>query len=494
MTSADRFELTAEDRQAIADAAKLSPVEYGLAREPVAEEIARRHGRVREDGTVDPIPLVLLDAEVSALRNGSRAGDAMQGTAVVVADPEPWPGPVDGTELLDELAATFRRFLALPPHADTALALWTLHAHAHDAAEVSPVLALTSPVKRCGKTTALELLAATVPRPLPASNISPASLFRTVEAFHPTLLIDEVDRFVHRNEELIGLLNSGHRRGTAYVIRTVGDDFEPRRFRTWAPKAVALIGRLPDTLADRSIEVAMRRRTREERIERLRLDRLGDLEPLRRRAWRWTRDNLDALRAADPEVPEELHDRAADNWRPLIASANAAGGGWPERALRAALGLSGVQSDDNEPAAVLALHDSAALFEDCGVDVLASAAVVDHLVTLDERPWPEWSHGRPLSKRGLARLLAPFGIRPRALWIEGRTVRGYRREDFDDALRRYAPPAQVQGPQGWRNGAENPASEKCKADPCLAYAKTGETSRRDWALADLTDGRGEGEL
>jgi putative DNA primase/helicase len=34
-----------------------------------------------------------------------------------------------------------------------------------------------------------------------------------------------------------------------------------------------------------------------------------------------------------------LHDRAADNWRPLLAIADAAGGAWPERARKAALTL-----------------------------------------------------------------------------------------------------------------------------------------------------------
>ena len=64
-------------------------------------------------------------------------------------------------------------------------------------------------------------------------------------------MIDEADTFLAEAEELRGVLNSGHRR-TGEVIRDVGDDFEPRRFSTWAPVAIAAIGKIPGTLEDRS--------------------------------------------------------------------------------------------------------------------------------------------------------------------------------------------------------------------------------------------------
>jgi len=66
---------------------------------------------------------------------------------------------------------------------------------------------------------------------------------------------------------------------------------------------------------------------------------------LRRQARRWCEDNLNILTAADPTVPETLTDRAADNWRPLLAVADRAGGAWPIRARDAALVLSGDSMD-----------------------------------------------------------------------------------------------------------------------------------------------------
>jgi putative DNA primase/helicase len=88
-------------------------------------------------------------------------------------------------------------------------------------------------------------------RPLPSTNVTPAAIFRVIEAHRPTLLIDEADTFLYHNDELRRVLN-GNRKGST-VLRTVGDDHEPRAFATYSACAVALIGALPDTLHDRSV-------------------------------------------------------------------------------------------------------------------------------------------------------------------------------------------------------------------------------------------------
>jgi Protein of unknown function (DUF3631) len=288
------------------------PLTRGLARESA---LAALEGKAKA-------PALLVDAALTIQQPPPASG---QGRTVEFSEPVPWPDPVDGAVLLADVAAAFTRFVALPPLAEVAAALWTMHAHALDAAAASPLLALTSPEKRCGKTTTLSLLARLVPRALLSSNISPASLFRIVEKYTPTLLVDEADSFLRDKEELRGILNSGHTRDAAFVVRTVGDENEPRRFSTWAAKAVALIGHLPDTLADRSLVVPMRRRAAGEHVERLRLDRAGGFEDLRRRAARWAADRLGELRGADPEVPSELGDRAADGFGAARAGPSARG-------------------------------------------------------------------------------------------------------------------------------------------------------------------------
>jgi len=435
------------------------------------------------------IPANTVDAALRSQQRSRRNGGS-SGQALTLSDPEEWPEHVVGTELLVEISETLARFLALPDGASEAAALWIVHAHAHDASEVSPILAVTSPVKRCGKTTLVELLSALVPRPLAAANVTPAATFRAVDRFHPTLLVDEADSFLSRNDELRGVLNSGHRRGLATVVRTVGDEYEARAFSTWAPKTVALIGRLPGTLADRSIEVRMRRQTRGERRERLRLDRLSELEPLRRRAWTWARNNIDPLRAADPEVPEELHDRAADNWRPLIAIADLAGGAWPERARRAALAVSG-GGDAEASRAVLLLSDLRDQFEEQAKEQLPTSAILKSLKAMEDRPWPEWNRGAPLSAVSLARLLKPFGIAPRDIWLGelSKSCKGYRRSDLEDAWSRYlrspASCTQSREARDHRSEAGKAGLATCETAGALAAPTAGQNPHGSGTLAGL---------
>ena len=205
-----------------------------------------------------------------------------------------------------------------------------LNTYVFDAADVNPRLQLTSPLMRCGKTRVLETLSLLVSKPLPASNVSPSAIFRVIEQSAPTLLIDEADTFAKDHEELRGLLNSGHTKRTAYVLRAVpveNNQWEAKQFSTWAPMALAGIGRLFPTLEDRSIRIVLKRKLPTEKVSRLPLR--NEAEPfatLRRQCTRWGQDHVEALRSADPSSPPALNDRAADNWRPLIAIAEAEGG------------------------------------------------------------------------------------------------------------------------------------------------------------------------
>lgn len=132
-----------------------------------------------------------------------------QGREVSFPEIEPWPDPVVGVSLLDEIRLAFERFLVLPEGAAVALTLWMVHAHAHDLCEVSPLLVLKSPAMRCGKTTALRLLGRLVPRPLHASNITASAAFRSVEKYRPTLLVDEADSFIGKTRICAGSSTPG---------------------------------------------------------------------------------------------------------------------------------------------------------------------------------------------------------------------------------------------------------------------------------------------
>ena len=231
---------------------------------------------------------------------------------------------VVGADLLDLIADTARDHVVLPDGAAYAIALWVAFAHSHDCWPISPLLAITSPTPECGKTVLLDLLDGLVPKALPACNVTSSVVFRIIEERAPTLLIDEADTFLPDNNELRGILDSGHRRSNAFVLRNVGDNHEPKHFGTWSPKVVALIGKLPPTLNSRSIHIRLRRMLATESVMPLRFDRRGHLVPIKRKLIRWALDNEKALRSADPVMPDGLRGRAADNWRPLIAIADAA--------------------------------------------------------------------------------------------------------------------------------------------------------------------------
>jgi putative DNA primase/helicase len=191
--------------------------------------------------------------------------------------------------LLADLEAFYDRFVHAKPESILAASLWTMWTHAFDLWDVAALLMITSPTKRCGKTTLLKVAGSVAGRRLFSSNITGAVLFRVIEKYRPTLLIDEADNFTKFNDELKGLLNAGHERMTAQATRTTGDDYQVRTFSTWAPKAFTAIGALPDTIEDRSIKVVMLRKPSDTTKERARSRLLaagGD--PLRRRCARGT--------------------------------------------------------------------------------------------------------------------------------------------------------------------------------------------------------------
>ena len=269
-----------ETYAAIKRLAKLEPIEYGRRRKDAARTLGV---------TVD-----ILDKEVSEHRKEGEKDSA----ALPHWRAEPWPDAVASGQLLDSITAVFTRYIVLPKHAAEALALWILHAWTFDAGDISPFVVLTSPTRRCGKTSVLILLNWLTPRSELASNISPSAIFRYIEDQQPTLLVDEADTFIKSSEEARGILNSGHTRAAAYVIRNVeiGGQHKSQRFSTWAPKAIACIGGLAGTLEDRAIIVPMQRKPKGAKVARCRRRDCAEFSDLRRQALRWATDNLERLK------------------------------------------------------------------------------------------------------------------------------------------------------------------------------------------------------
>ena len=387
----------------------------------------------------------------AAIGKGNGAGGGVdtpaQGQVLAFDDPDPWPDPVDGALLLEQLRAFVRRFVRLPPGADDVLAAYVLVTHAIDAFGTTPYLVLESPTPECGKTRVLEVLALLVRRPWFTLMPSTAVLFRVLEQHHPTMLLDECQAVRGRGEaadNVRDLLLAGYKLGGT-VPRCVGDQNEVRHFGVFGPKVFALIGELPGPLASRCIRIGMQRRRRNESVERFRPRWLGpEALALARQGRRWADDHREALKQAEPAIPVFIQDRLEEIWEPLLAVGQVAGGDWGGRLVAAARQLTGNREADDVLITLLA--DIHRVFTDRDVDRLSSAALVETLVAIEGRPWADW-RGKPLSANALARLLKPLKVAPKKVKIDGESVNGYKRHWFTDAWERYLPASQLEHPE-----------------------------------------------
>lgn len=269
----------------------------------------------------------VLDGLVKSARSDESEADRLP-----FAEVEPHPEPIDPAQLLNEVSDTIQQFIVLDTKQAHAAALWVALTHFIDVVEVAPLAIINAPEKSCGKTQLLTVLGRMAYRPLPASNASASALFRAVEAWRPTILIDEADTFFRDNAELHGMVNAGYLRD-GFVLRSeaVGDSFEPRMFSVFSAKAlagIALEKHLPDATMSRGIVFNLRRKLSHESVSRLRHADRGLFVGIAEKLARFALDYSQQVRLARPALPDALSDRDQDNWDGLLAVASCAGDGW----------------------------------------------------------------------------------------------------------------------------------------------------------------------
>lgn len=345
---------------------------------------------------------------------------------------------------IDSLVAFLTRYVAFPSeHEPLAIALWVVHAHTVEQSEVSPILAVTSAEMRSGKTRVLDCLELLVPHPFRVVTPSEAVVY-TVLAQRPrrTMLLDEADAIfgtrhtAERYEGLRAILNAGNRQGTPVLrVKLEGRRREVDEFDVYGAKAIAGIGKLPDTVTDRAIPIRMKRRAPAELVAhfRRRTAKAEGDEIVRQ-----IRDlSVSVPDVPDVPVPETLNDRAADSWEPLLVIADLAGGDWPRRSRLAAIALSG-ESDHDLSVGIRLLSEIKDLFESKATDHISTHDLLVSLVALELGPWDSY-YGKPLTARGLAKLLEPYDVMPKQRRIVGGKMRGFFAQDFTDAWARYVP-------------------------------------------------------
>ena len=307
-------------------------------------------------------------------------------------DAETIKEPLSPEKLFNDIKRFLLRYIVLsqPEHADV-LALWTMHTWVADQADYTPYIYLHSPVMRCGKTQVQKVVEPLVRNPLRTCNVSEAALYREIEESRPTLLWDEIDSIFgsrktsEANENKRALLNAGHERG----MRAIRMDrrrggFQKVSYDPFCPKILAGIGRVPDTIVDRSIPILIHRRLKTQPCQKYRRRDRDSAKSLHDALEAWSKDNelLKTLRTSQPQMPEYMTDRQEDIWEPLLAIADSIGGVVPELARKAARAICG--NDDELGYSVTQL---AAIKEVVGDhNQIASADLIDVLWKADALP------------------------------------------------------------------------------------------------------------
>jgi putative DNA primase/helicase len=461
--------------------AALETVDYEVVRKDAADQLGIR--------------ATVLDS----LRNQKRRElklhtarpDDGQGRAVTIPDVLPWADAIEGDRVATGLAVALKRYVVLSDTAADAVALWVLHTWLFDKFIIAPRLAITSPTKGCGKTTVLRFLNQVVRRPKRAGSISPPALFRAVEQFSPTIILDETEKYIEHGSDLHALLNEGHCRGGT-VLRVLGEKQELREFSVFAAVAFAANGKLPDDLEQRSIVIEMQRRRADESVAELREDRCEPLQNLARMCARWADDVADLIRDHDPDMGG-LINRVADNWRPLFAIADMIGDDWPERARDAAASLMPKEVESIGP---MLLEDIKAAFESKNTDRLSSADMCEALNGMEGKPWGDWK-GKTLTPNQLARLLKPFGLLTNTtIRVGTKTAKGYLRHQFEEPWTRYLTqtPSKHTFERSQGNNADGIGTstpfQKVTGESSVTFQKVTETSAVTFQTCEKTPSNG----
>jgi putative DNA primase/helicase len=422
--------------EVIRDLVALTPMDYDRQRKDAAKSLG--------------VQVKTLDEKVKAARRADDTSESLPFPVVAA-----WPEPIVPADLLASIVTTINRFLILSPEEAMASALWVAHTYLVEQFQHSALLIVNGPEPECGKTLTQTVLGSMACRPLFAAHATPSALFRSIQAWRPTIFIDEGDRFLKDNPDLHGIFNAGFQRdGCLLRSESSGDSFTPRRFSVYSAKCIAGIAlerHLPDATLSRGVILNLRRKRPDERVDRLRHAEDGIFDILSSQLTRFAADYGREIGRSRLTLPDSLGDRQQDSWEPLLAIAACAGAEWLARATAAALKL----SDDGGSIETLGsqlLADIEEIFAteqsvDFGraklkVTKLSSADLTAALAGDDEAPWATWNRGKPLTPRQLAKLLSPYGIKSKTVRLGAHdTPKGYDLGQFADAFTRYRRPA-----------------------------------------------------
>jgi hypothetical protein len=341
-----------------------------------------------------------------------------------------------------------RRYIALSEDQAVILAAWVMHTYAFDASETTPYIHITAPEKECGKSYLMDVLVAIAAKPVRSGGMTAAALVRCIDNGSPTIFLDEMDAQLGGNKEYVeairGILNEGFRRG-GKLFKCHGNSHELRDFNAYSPKCFAGIGRIPDTVASRSIAIELRRKLEGEHVEPLRQREVGIAAlPIKNMLAEWVdMGAVETLTPMRPDAIPTISDRQNDMAEPLLAIAQLAGEEWLQRLTTALQAVFASQGSEDTSTGVVLLADIRDAFNDRHTGKLKSTELLEYLLELEDRPWAEWRRGKPMTTNNLARQLKTHGIGPKTIRVGAEVAKGYERCDFEESWQRYCPTSQT---------------------------------------------------
>jgi hypothetical protein len=382
----------------------------------------------------------------STADDGEDADDGKPGSPLTVRTSEPAADKQNGPILFDDLRQHIAKYVVAEPAQHVTMALYSLFSHAHQQGlyGLAPKLAFLAPTREAGKTTAASTIAALGGASIAFIDATGATMFRAFEQVKIpfTMFLDEFDAKVADMPEAIrAILNAGYDVETAKVPRCAGDDFEVREFNCYGPQVYCAIGKVPDTVASRSLLIQMRRAGRGDTyLPRYSLDeaRKQTEAILAGRAARWVEDNITEIknRLRTVPVPDLGSPRRMDNWRPLFAICDVLFGTVPDEIINTAYKISEAGTDRGDRVSML-MDDLAKLVvgifgprwqDRLNVSPrpgLPTSLILDYLLGLDARPWSGWAHGQSMTHKHMANILSPIGVSSTEIGAKGYRSKGY---------------------------------------------------------------------
>jgi hypothetical protein len=348
-----------------------------------------------------------------------------------------------------QVAEYLSKYIALPETSILVASAWVAASHLADRWAKFPHLAITSPEKRCGKTTLLELLGYLCFHSISTANISPACMYRLIEQEHPTLLLDEAQSLTRLGSEsaevLRELLNASIEKN-AKCYRS-GSKGEVHGFCIYGPKIVALIGTLDATLADRCLPIRIRRKTKEDQVALIKSKVVAkDGEEIKKALMSWAAENAEEIdKVYETLEPFEINNyRMADLLLPLQVVLKTASPGKAESDLRKyADEIDGMDSEvekmSNGTRLLIAVKEIFETITVNGASYIPTVRLVEELVKRTEEPWPRYCRGEPITPEALANLLRPYGIR--SAKSKDQKSRGFYAVAFEKTWEEFLPPS-----------------------------------------------------